>query len=350
MIELKNIDVTFESNQKTIHAVQNVSLAINKGEVYGIVGYSGAGKSTLVRVMNLLQRPTSGEVWVNQEALTELSDKGLRQARKKIGMIFQHFNLLPSRTVLENVLYPLKNSSLSRSEKITKAQELLTLVGLQDHLTQYPSQLSGGQKQRVAIARALANDPDVLLCDEATSALDPKTTQDILALLKKLNEELELTIVLITHEMQVVKDICDRVAVMQDGRVIEQGPILQIFTQPQEALTVDFVQTANHFAKQIETIDEHPSMVNVQSPDQLVHLSYVGSQTNQPLIASLYERFHVKANILYGDIDVIQKTLVGNLLVVLTGEPDAIEKSKTYLTEEGVFVTRIDYQTKGGKK
>ena len=227
MIELTHISKSFASGGRTVYAVQDVSLSIGKGEIFGIIGFSGAGKSTLVRCINLLERPTSGSVTVDGKEMTALSARELRQARKKIGMIFQHFNLMPSRTVFGNVAYPLRGSGLSREQIADKVHRLLGLVGIGDKAEAYPKQLSGGQKQRVAIARALANDPNVLLCDEATSALDPQTTKAILRLLKNLNEKLGITVVIITHEMAVVKEICDRVAVMEHGRVVEQGEVIQ---------------------------------------------------------------------------------------------------------------------------
>ncbi len=223
MIELTHISKNFASGGRTVHAVQDVSLSIGKGEIFGIIGFSGAGKSTLVRCINLLERPTSGSVTVDGKEMTALSARELRQARKKIGMIFQHFNLMPSRTVFGNVAYPLRGSGLSGEQIADKVHRLLELVGIGDKAEAYPKQLSGGQKQRVAIARALANDPNVLLCDEATSALDPQTTKAILRLLKDLNEKLGITVVIITHEMAVVKEICDRVTVMEHGRVVESG-------------------------------------------------------------------------------------------------------------------------------
>lgn len=255
MISLKDVSVTFtQPNKETIQAVKNVSLEVDKGDVYGIVGYSGAGKSTLVRVINLLQRPTSGSVVVNQTELTALPAKALREKRKTIGMIFQHFNLMDSRNVFDNVDFSLKYAGISKQERRQKVTELLSLVGLEEKARSFPSQLSGGQKQRVAIARALANDPEILLCDEATSALDPKTTLQILALLKKLNRKLGLTIVIITHEMQVVKEICNKVAVMENGEIIEQGKSVQIFSQPAKPLTKDFIRTATHIDQALETI------------------------------------------------------------------------------------------------
>ena len=241
MIYLKNICKTFiDDNKKEVHAVNDVSLTINDGDIFGIIGFSGAGKSTLVRCINLLERPTSGTVEVDGKDLTKLSEKELRESRKKIGMIFQHFNLFPSRTIFGNVAFPLQGSGLSKEEIAAKVRNLLELVGISEKENAYPSQLSGGQKQRVAIARALANDPDILLCDEATSALDPQTTKAILDLLKDLNKKLGITIVVITHEMAVVKEICNKVAVMEKGRVVEEGDVFSIFANPQEALTQNF--------------------------------------------------------------------------------------------------------------
>ena len=234
MIELSHISKEFVSGKRTVHAVQDVSLTIDKGEIFGIIGFSGAGKSTLVRCINLLERPTSGKVIVDGQDMLSLSAKELRQARKKIGMIFQHFNLMPSRTVFSNVAYPLQGQGLSKQAIQNKVRKLLKLVDIADKETAYPSQLSGGQKQRVAIARALANDPKVLLCDEATSALDPQTTKAILTLLKDLNQKLNLTIVMITHEMAVVKEICDHVAIMEHGQVVEQGEVFSLFADPKQ--------------------------------------------------------------------------------------------------------------------
>ena len=249
LIELKNISKDFGSGEKAVHAVRDVSLSIGSGEIFGIIGFSGAGKSTLVRCINLLERPSSGSVFVAGQDLTALSAKDLRAARKKIGMIFQHFNLMPSRTVAGNVAYPLKGSGLSKEDIQKKVATLLELVGIGDKADAYPSQLSGGQKQRVAIARALANDPQVLLCDEATSALDPQTTKAILHLLKHLNETLGITIVLITHEMAVVKEICDRVAVMEYGRVVEQGEVFTVFAEPKQDITKSFIHTTSNLRK-----------------------------------------------------------------------------------------------------
>ncbi|MHC5229619.1 methionine ABC transporter ATP-binding protein [Enterococcus sp. LJL99] len=338
MIELKNIDVTFYQKKKKIEAVKQVSLTINQGDVYGIVGYSGAGKSTLVRVINLLQRPNEGEVIIKGKNILHFSAKELRAQRKKIGMIFQHFNLMKERTIFENIDFSLKYSGLNKKQRTEKIDQLLELVGLSEKKEAYPSQLSGGQKQRVAIARALANDPEILLCDEATSALDPKTTIQILDLLKRLNKELGLTIVLITHEMQVVKEICNKVAVMENGEVIEKNDIVSIFSQPKQALTKDFIRTATHIDQAFETIVQHPSLTKLKSNEELVEFSYVGEQTSEPLIAHLYSKFHVVTNILYGNVEIIQQVPIGNLIVILSGEENQRKKALAYLKGKEVKV------------
>ncbi|MGY3765389.1 methionine ABC transporter ATP-binding protein [Vagococcus vulneris] len=336
MIHLENISVTFKQKQQEIHAVKDVTLHIDKGDIFGIVGYSGAGKSTLVRVINLLQRPTGGQVIVDDVDLIALKDKDLRAERKKIGMIFQHFNLMDRRTIFDNVDFSLKYSGKSKKERQKKVTELLELVGLSDKHQAYPEQLSGGQKQRVAIARALANDPDILLCDEATSALDPKTTNQILDLLKELNQKLNLTIVLITHEMQIVKDICNRVAVMEKGQVIEQGNSVDIFSKPQAVLTQEFIRTATHLDQALEKILIHQEFSNIAENEWLVELSYVGDQTNEPLIAQLYSKFQVSTNILYGNIEIIQGIPIGSLVVSLVGIKQQREKALQYLKQENV--------------
>ena len=346
MIELKNIDVTFQTNEQTVHAVKNVSLSVDKGDIYGIVGYSGAGKSTLVRTINLLQRPTAGEVFVDGQNLSVLPAQELRTKRKRIGMIFQHFNLMNQRTVAGNVAYPLYKSGLSSQAIDAKVNELLELVGLADKKETYPSQLSGGQKQRVAIARALANDPEVLLCDEATSSLDPKTTSSILELLKDLNKKLSLTIVIITHEMEVVKEICNKVAVMEDGEVVEKGDLVSIFTSPKEKLTQEFIHTATHIDQAAEKVLNHPTLLNLTANDILVSITYVGESTSSPLMASLYARFSVTTNILYGNVEILQDTPIGNLIVVLSGEARQRDQAIAYLEANHVTVKEIQYQTK----
>lgn len=339
MIELKNVTVDFDG----LKAVNDVSLTIEEQDTYGIVGFSGAGKSTLVRTINLLQRPTEGEVLINGENILDLSKKGLRERRKKIGMIFQHFNLLNNLTVLDNVIFPIKkDKSLTKEEKRDKALELLETVGIRDKADSYPSELSGGQQQRCAIARALASDPEILLCDEATSALDPKTTKQILKLLKELNNKLKLTIVIITHQMEVVKDLCNKCAVMQDGKLVEHGSTLDIFSKPQNSLTREFVETSTNTA---ETIEEVKANIGILGDDEiLAKISYLGQSTTQPIINELYEIYRVKTNILAGNIEFINGTAVGNLIVTLKGDDDKINQVKEYLREK-----EIELEILGGK-
>lgn len=342
MIELKQIHVTFDHEGRTIKAVEDVSLKIEAGEIYGIVGYSGAGKSTLVRTINLLQRPSQGQVIVNQQSLLDLSSRQLRQARKKIGMIFQHFNLMESRTIADNVAFPLKGSKLTNKQKAEKVASLLALVGLEDKMAAYPSQLSGGQKQRVAIARALANDPDILLCDEATSALDPKTTQSILDLLRELNQTLGLTIVMITHEMAVVKDLCHRVAVIEEGRILEEGSIVDIFTQPKNQLTKEFIDTATHFDREIKVVLDKMRDVSGKGPLKLARLTYQGQDTTQPIIAQLVADYQVIISILYGNVEVLQGVPVGNLLVSIEASEENLQRALASLEGRQVAIELID--------
>ena len=246
MIKLDNIDVTFQQKKRTIEAVKDVTIHINQGDIYGIVGYSGAGKSTLVRVINLLQMPTAGKITIDEDVIYEgekvtLTPAQLRSKRREIGMIFQHFNLMAQMTAEENVAFALKHSGLSKEEKKEKVAKLLDLVGLSDRAENYPAQLSGGQKQRVGIARALVHHPEILLCDEATSALDPESTSVVLSLLKKVNRELGITIVLITHEMQVIREICDQVVVIEHGEIVESGQVWSVFSQPQQKITQELL-------------------------------------------------------------------------------------------------------------
>ena len=341
MLELKHITKVFDTDAGRVTAVDDVSLHINAGEVFGIIGFSGAGKSTLVRCINLLERPTSGEVLVDGTDLMRLEDADLRAVRRRIGMIFQHFNLMPSRTVFENIALALRHSGLDAAAKSRKIEELLDLVGLSDKLSAYPAQLSGGQKQRVAIARALANDPKVLLCDEATSALDPQTTHSILKLLKEVNRKLNLTIVVITHQMSVIKEICDRVAVMKKGRIVEEGSITDIFAHPQAELTKDFINTANNVKKFFELVRSGQLDLRVQEGGRILLLTYIGASAAEPLIVELYERFQVRANIVFGNIDFIQGSALGKLGVVLNGSADSVLAAVDYLKQNGVAVEEL---------
>ena len=343
MIQLEHIDVTFQQKKRQIQAVKDVTIHIREGDIYGIVGYSGAGKSTLVRVINLLQVPTSGKIIVDGDVLFDkkvtLTAEQLRRKRQDIGMIFQHFNLMSQLTAEENVAFALKHSSLSKEEKKEKVHTLLELVGLADRAENYPSQPSGGQKQRVAIARALANDPKILISDESTSALDPKTTKQILALLQDLNQKLGLTIVLITHEMQIVKDIANRVAVMQNGRLIEEGSVLDIFSNPQQDLTKDFISTATGIDDAMDKIEQQEIVKYLASNSLLVQMKYGGTSTDEPLLNEIYKHHQVTANILYGNIEILGGTPVGELVVVLSGQKENLVAAKTAICEAGVQLT-----------
>lgn len=330
MIKLNNITVDFDG----FLACDDVSLHVEKNDIYGIVGFSGAGKSTLVRTINLLQRPSAGSVIVNGENLLELSKKDLRAKRKNIGMIFQHFNLLNNITILDNVIYPIRKLKIPKEEKVKKARELLEVVGIADKADSYPRELSGGQQQRCAIARALASDPEILLCDEATSALDPKTTKQILSLLKELNQRLGLTIVIITHQMEVVKDLCNKCAVMQDGKIVENGSTLEIFANPKDPLTKEFVETSTNVAETIDQVKENIGIL--RENELLVKLNYIGESTTEPLINDLYEKFGVKTNVLAGNIEFITGVPVGNLIVTLSGEKENLGKIGDYLEERNV--------------
>lgn len=343
MIQLEHIDVTFQQKKRQIQAVKDVTIHIREGDIYGIVGYSGAGKSTLVRVINLLQVPTNGKIIVDGDVLFDnkvtLTAEQLRRKRQDIGMIFQHFNLMSQLTAEENVAFALKHSGLSKEEKKEKVHTLLELVGLADRAENYPSQLSGGQKQRVAIARALANDPKILISDESTSALDPKTTKQILTLLQDLNQKLGLTIVLITHEMQIVKDIANRVAVMQNGRLIEEGSVLDIFSNPQQDLTKDFISTATGIDEAMDKIEQQEIVKHLASNSLLVQMKYAGTSTDEPLLNEIYKHHQVTANILYGNIEILGGTPVGELVVVLSGQKENLVAAKTAICEAGVQLT-----------
>ena len=338
MIDLKNIIVDFDG----FKAVDNVNLKVEKNDIYGIVGFSGAGKSTLVRTINLLQRPTSGEVLINGENILDLPKKELRARRKNIGMIFQHFNLLNNITVLDNVIYPIRKLKIPKEEKVKKAKDLLQVVGIGDKADNYPRELSGGQQQRCAIARALASDPEILLCDEATSALDPKTTKQILKLLKDLNAKLGLTIVIITHQMEVVKDLCNKCAVMQAGKIIEAGPTIELFAKPKEPLTREFVETSTNVSETIEEVKQNIGIL--KDNELLVKLNYIGESTTEPLINDLYDKFGVKTNVLAGNIEFITGIPVGNLIVSLSGDRENLGKIGDYLEERNV-----DVEVLGGK-
>ena len=341
MIRLENVSKTFTDSNKEVHAVNNVSLTINDGDIFGIIGFSGAGKSTLVRCINLLEKPTDGKVFVDDAEITALSGKELRKARKKIGMIFQHFNLMPSRTIFGNVAYPLRGSGLSKEEIKEKVHHLLELVGISEKENAFPSQLSGGQKQRVAIARALANDPNILLCDEATSALDPQTTKSILKLLQQLNQTLGITVVVITHEMTVVKEICNRVAVMDHGDVVEEGEVFHVFASPKESLTRSFIKTTSNLQKIEELIAADSPVVATKKGELIVRLSYVEKNTSEPLISTVTQKFGIILNIVFADVEIVQNAPIGGTVAIVSGESSKIDEALQYLRDKNVGVEVI---------
>ena len=341
MIRLENVSKTFTDSNKEVHAVNNVSLTINDGDIFGIIGFSGAGKSTLVRCINLLEKPTDGKVFVDDAEITALSGKELRKARKKIGMIFQHFNLMPSRTIFGNVAYPLRGSGLSKEEIKEKVHHLLELVGISEKENAFPSQLSGGQKQRVAIARALANDPNILLCDEATSALDPQTTKSILKLLQQLNQTLGITVVVITHEMAVVKEICNRVAVMDHGDVVEEGEVFHVFASPKEPLTRSFIKTTSNLQKIEELIEADSPVVATKKGELIVRLTYVEKNTSEPLISTVTQKFGIILNIVFADVEIVQNAPIGGTVAIVRGESSRIDEALQYLRDKNVGVEVI---------
>ena len=336
LIEIRDLRKVFDTPAGKVVALDGINLSIDKGEIFGIIGMSGAGKSTLVRCINLLERPTSGAVIVEGQDITQMNGRELRRARHKIAMIFQLFNLMKSRTIYANVMFPLKGSGLSRQEKHDKVMKLLKIVGLEDRAKAYPSQLSGGQKQRVAIARALANDPSVLLCDEATSALDPQTTQDILKLLKELNQQLGITIIIITHEMAVVKEVCTRVAVTEDGHVKETGGIYDVFANPQTPITKRFIATTSNMNKIYEELNTHPEVLGVKQGDVVATLEFTGDSTGEAMISHLSREYNVDVNIIFGNVELLAGNPFGKLVVAFRGDKQAIDAALKTLVDHQV--------------
>ena len=346
MIKLDHITQTYKTPEgREFKALDDVSIEIRPGEIFGIIGRSGAGKSTLVRCINLLNRPSEGTVTVDGKNLTELSEDELRESRRRIGMIFQHFNLLSSRTVYDNVALPLELVGTPKNVIREKVEPLLKLVGLTEHAHKYPSQLSGGQKQRVGIARALTNDPKVLLSDEATSALAPETTVATLALLKRINKELGLTIVMITHEMQVVKQICERVVVMNYGKIVEQGKVVDIFMSPQHETTKALI--GNVMARDMpasildrfrKARENHPNSDAVY----LLRLAFSGNEVTRPVISECSRRFNLDFNILRGTVDDVQGQTLGSLTVLIEAESSVFIEAVNFLRENGVVVEEIN--------
>jgi D-methionine transport system ATP-binding protein len=328
MIHFDHVSKVFESNGASLKAVDDVELKVEKGEIFGVIGFSGAGKSTLIRLANLLERPTKGRVLLNGQNIADLSQPELRKVRGKIGMIFQHFNLLESKTVYHNVAFPLLIAGVSKKEIQKRVKEILEFVGLAEKAKQYPDQLSGGQKQRVGIARALATSPEILLCDEATSALDPETTKSILDLLRRIRDEYNITILMITHEMNVIREICDRVAVMENGRIIEQGTIFDVFSNPSHPATTNFVRTVmqDEIPESIlRLIDEH------EGRSHIYRITFIRETAGEPFLSRVAKRFDVDVNVLYGQITELQGIPFGNLIVEFQGSTGEILKAIHYL-------------------
>ena len=343
MIDLSHIEKIYDSPSGPVRAIKDISLHINRGEIYGIIGLSGAGKSTLVRCINLLERPTSGRVTVDGQDITAMSESQLRQARKSIGMIFQHFNLLSSATVYENVAFPLRLVNTPKEKIDKKVTELLELVGLADKASQYPSQLSGGQKQRVGIARALASEPKILLCDEATSALDPQTTKAILQLIRDINAKLKLTVVVITHEMQVIKDICDKVAVIDKGVIAEKGNGLEVFTNPQQPITKEFISVLLSNDLPVGFREREVHQEQFSGSILLIRITFIGEAANEPVISRLIKNFDLNVGILFGSLDDIKGVPFGRLIISLDGRQLEIQEALEYVQKQNLKVEVIGY-------
>ena len=344
MIQLSHIEKTYDSPSGPVKALKGIDLTIERGEIFGIIGLSGAGKSTLIRCINMLERPTAGKVIVDGQDMTAMSEKELRKARKNIGMIFQHFNLLSSATVYDNIAFPLRLSHTPEEEIKKKVLPLLDLVGLADKAHQYPSQLSGGQKQRVGIARALASEPKVLLCDEATSALDPQTTRSILELIQDINRKISLTVVVITHEMQVIKDICDKVAVIENGVIAEQGTVLEVFTNPQKPITKDFISVLLSNELPAAFRGGEVSKTPLPGAYLLLRLTFIGESADDPVLAGMIRKFpEIEVTMLFGNLDQIKSTPFGRMIIGITGPEARIQEALQYLRQQDLKEEVIGY-------
>lgn len=341
MIDIKNISKVYKTKNGELTAVDDVNLSIAKGEIFGIIGYSGAGKSTMIRLLNGLEKPTTGSVVVSGQDIAKASGNQLRVARQKISMIFQHFNLLWSRTVEENISFPLEIAGVPKDKRMQRVEELIELVGLKGRGKAYPSQLSGGQKQRVGIARALANNPEVLLCDEATSALDPETTDSILELLLDINKQIGLTIVLITHEMHVIRKICNRVAVMEAGKVVEQGDVLAVFQNPQAPITKNFVSQASGETQEMQ--DSLEQILASYPSGKIVKLTFTGATTEQPVISQIIKEFDLVVNIVHGKISNTTGGSFGTLFIHIDGDKAQVTEALTFLTKQAIQTEVIEH-------
>jgi len=336
MIRLESISKVFPAKGGDVKAVDEVSLHVSKGEIHGVIGYSGAGKSTLIRVVNALERPSAGKVYIADKEVTALTDEELRVTRQKVGMIFQHFNLLKTATVFDNVAIPLKLLGYSKQEVKEKVDKYLAIVDLSEKKDAYPAQLSGGQKQRVAIARSLSQEPEILLSDEATSALDPETTNSILDLLLKINQELGITILLITHEMNVIQKICDYVYVLEDGDIIEEGTAIDLFTNPIEPTTKKFLNTISQRKLSASLIEQ------LKLKGTVSRLTFVGDNAGEPLLAEVSQRFKVQPNILTANIMELKNGIIGNLVIHLVGEQEKTSEALAFLEAQGVRTEEVE--------
>ena len=336
MIEFKNISKHYELKGQTIPALDQINLNIPAGSIFGIIGYSGAGKSTLIRMINLLERPSQGQVIINQKDFTALDARALRQERANIGMIFQHFNLLQTKTVADNIEMPLILLGINKAEREKRLNELLEFIDLKHKKDAYPDELSGGQKQRVGIARALANHPKILLCDEATSALDPQTTKSVLALLKKINKEQGITIVMVTHEMDVIESVCDYVAVMEQGKVIETGSTLELFSQPQHPTTQNFIQTVLQQQLPINILNN----LENQNHNSIYSLQFLGTSAQETVVQAAIKQFDISLNILFANMTEINGSVIGQMFIQLLGNPSIISQTVEFFEQNGVKVTQ----------
>ncbi|MFP7493005.1 ATP-binding cassette domain-containing protein [Terribacillus saccharophilus] len=339
MLKLEDIHKFYgKGKEKKVEALKGINLEVEKGEIFGVVGFSGAGKSTLIRCVNLLERPTSGKVLINGVDLLTLSPKALRAQRKKIGMIFQQYNMLESKTIFHNVSIPLILEGRPKQEIKEKVEQLLDFVGLKDRIDHYPNQLSGGQKQRVGIARALATDPDILLCDEATSALDPNTTEAVLDLLRKVRDEFGLTILMITHEMNVIRDVCDKMAVIENGVIVEQGPVIDVFTEPKTEIARSFVQTVlnDNLPNSVKKLISDSNQVS-----NIYRIIFKGASTGAPLLSTTAKQFAVDLNVIHGLITELQGIPFGNLVVQFSGDQQEIQRAVQFISEQEAVIREV---------
>ncbi|AXQ22836.1 methionine ABC transporter ATP-binding protein [Acinetobacter wuhouensis] len=336
MIEFKNISKHYDLKGQTLLALDEINLTIPAGSIFGIIGYSGAGKSTLIRLINLLERPSQGQIIINEKDFTALDARSLRQERANIGMIFQHFNLLQTKTVADNIEMPLKLLGVSKDKREKRLNELLEFIDLKHKKDAYPDELSGGQKQRVGIARALANHPKILLCDEATSALDPQTTKSVLELLKKINKEQGITIVMVTHEMDVIESVCDYVAVMEQGKVIETGSTLEIFSQPQHPTTKNFIQTVLQQQLPVNILNN----LENQNHKSIYSLQFLGTSAQETVVQAAIKQFDISLNILFANMTEINGSVIGQMFIQLLGDPAIIQQVINFFEAQGVKVTQ----------